>query len=196
MISSLAEQLKRDEMKLLDIANVRFGKLVALEQVPCPRDAVQHRRRVFWRCQCDCGNKVILDGSSLRGQSRSCGCGRSVSHFIHGRGGSVGGKRDQQYSMWVNAKQRARLRGLEFNLDLFDIEVPSHCPVLGIELRRGAPHRGPSDNSPTLDRINLDRGYVRGNIKVISFRANRLKSNGTIDEIENVLAYMKSHSHQ
>ena len=46
-------------------------------------------------------------------------------------------------------------------------------------------------NSPSLDRIRPQLGYVAGNVRVISNRANHLKSNGTISEFEAVLAYMK-----
>jgi hypothetical protein len=38
------------------------------------------------------------------------------------------------------------------------------------------------DNSPSLDRINPEKGYVRGNIAIISYRANRMKADGTADE--------------
>lgn len=44
---------------------------------------------------------------------------------------------------------------------------------------------------PSLDRINPDRGYVPGNVQVISFRANTLKNNATREELAKVLAYMK-----
>ena len=79
------------------------------------------------------------------------------------------------------AKSRAKARNIPFDLTARDVELPSFCPVLGIPLELG---RGEQvDGSPTLDRIIPERGYVRGNVIVISWRANRLKSNATIEEL-------------
>ncbi len=47
------------------------------------------------------------------------------------------------------------------------------------------------NNYSTLDRVVPSLGYVKGNVRVISFRANRLKNNATIDEIRAILAYME-----
>lgn len=78
------------------------------------------------------------------------------------------------------ARRRARNRDLPFTLSRRDIAVPRTCPVLGIPLITGR-HR--SANSPSLDRIVPSRGYVRGNIRVISDRANRIKGSRTLAEL-------------
>lgn len=89
-----------------------------------------------------------------------------------------------------NAKVRAGALGLPFNLTLADIEIPEVCPVLGIQIVFG---RGQvQSGSPTLDRVLPEKGYVRGNVAVISHRANQIKSNGTVEEHEAVLRYMRS----
>lgn len=65
----------------------------------------------------------------------------------------------------------------------------NRCPVLGIELEKG---RGRQRNSsPTLDRINAAWGYQKGNIAVISWRANRLKNDGTAEELERIAHWMR-----
>lgn len=58
-----------------------------------------------------------------------------------------------------------------------DIEIPSHCPVLGRQLRvfEGC-GKGPRNDSPTLDKIVPAFGYVPGNVLVVSQKANRIKS--------------------
>jgi len=79
------------------------------------------------------------------------------------------------------AKQRAKKSGIEFNLKSVDIQVPEKCPLLGIPIKRGRGHC--CDGSPTLDRINPTKGYIKNNVWVISYRANLIKSNATPEEI-------------
>jgi len=68
----------------------------------------------------------------------------------------------------------------EFTLKIDDIEWVTHCPVLGIELDWFAEKR--ADNSPSFDRIDPSLGYIPGNVAVISWRANRIKNDGSADE--------------
>lgn len=89
-------------------------------------------------------------------------------------------ERNPSSYLLTKAKRRAKLKGLEFNLTAEDIKVPTHCPVLGIPLYRGS--KG-SFNSPTVDRVKPELGYVKGNIVVISWRANMLKKDATIEEL-------------
>jgi hypothetical protein len=76
------------------------------------------------------------------------------------------------WALWLRAKKRAADRGLRFDLAATEIIIPPTCPALGIPLRVG---KRRSPNSPSLDRIEPWRGYVSGNVRVISDRANRLK---------------------
>lgn len=91
---------------------------------------------------------------------------------------------DPRKTMLYASKYRARKRGLEWDLRLDDIKMPTdgRCPVFGTALVvvRG---RKVGPNSPSLDRIDSSRGYVPDNIRVISYRANTLKSNATPEEI-------------
>jgi len=48
--------------------------------------------------------------------------------------------------------------------------------------------------APTVDRIDNRLGYVKGNIEVISYKANRIKGHLTVSEIEMLLKYMKERS--
>lgn len=92
------------------------------------------------------------------------------------------------------ARVRGRKRGLESTIKPDDLIWPTHCPVLGIKLdypertgQRGT--FGARANYPTLDRWDSTKGYVKGNVFVISFRANTLKNNGTADELKKVAEY-------
>jgi hypothetical protein len=92
--------------------------------------------------------------------------------------------------LWAQAKTRAKRDSREFTIREEDILIPRFCPVLGMELVIGGP-QSQKDNSPSIDRVDSTRGYTPDNIKVISCRANTLKSNATIEELEAVLSYMK-----
>lgn len=91
--------------------------------------------------------------------------------------------------LWNSAKSRAKVRGLSFNLELKDIVIPETCPYLGIPLQCGLSK--PSDASPSIDRINNRVGYVRGNIEIISKRANTLKSDAKAYELLLIGARMR-----
>ena len=82
--------------------------------------------------------------------------------------------------LWNAAKSRAARKGREFNIELSDIVIPAVCPVLGTSMV-----------GPSLDRIDSNKGYVKGNVRVISKRANTLKNNATIKELESVLEDLK-----
>lgn len=86
-----------------------------------------------------------------------------------------------------SARQRAREWGLPFDLEIGDIVVPSHCPVLGLALVRG---QGVAiDSSPSLDRIVPALGYVRGNVVVVCKRANQLKSDAAAGELRRLAQF-------
>lgn len=78
--------------------------------------------------------------------------------------------------LWDRARKRARRLDLAFNLPRDAIVIPPACPVLGLPLKAGGKRSG---QSPSLDRIRPQDGYVVGNIRVVSDRANRLK--GALD---------------
>ena len=89
--------------------------------------------------------------------------------------------------MLVNARTRARHAGVPFELTEEDVEIPHVCPVLGMLLQPGRGRRGPTEASPTLDRIAPSLGYV----VVVSWRANRLKSNATMTELETIVRWYR-----
>lgn len=80
------------------------------------------------------------------------------------------------------AKHRAKYLGVAFTLTDEDIVIPSHCPALGIRLSFGDSHKERKD-APTIDRIHNGKGYTPDNIVIVSWRANWLKNNATIDEL-------------
>ena len=83
-------------------------------------------------------------------------------------------------ALWDRAFKRAKRNAITFSLARGSIAVPPTCPALGIALEiRGSR----AACSPSLDRIVPEHGYIPGNVRVISDRANRLKSNRNIEQL-------------
>ena len=89
------------------------------------------------------------------------------------------------YAMFTNARSRAKKQSTPFDLELSDIVIPKVCPCLGIPLVKGVGTY--TDNSPTLDKIIPELGYVKGNVWVISMRANRIKDNASLEELKEIV---------
>jgi hypothetical protein len=81
-------------------------------------------------------------------------------------------------------RTRAKREGIPFNLEPSDIAVPKLCPVLGIALRFGG---GRNDmHGPSVDRLTPALGYIKGNVHVISRRANSIKNDAGSAELQQV----------
>ncbi len=99
-------------------------------------------------------------------------------------------ERHPEKQMFVAARSRARQSGLEFNIERSDLIIPEFCPVLGIKIERGIGKGKKTDASPSLDRIDNSKGYIKGNVMIISFRANTIKNNGSMEEHQKIIDYM------
>jgi hypothetical protein len=87
-----------------------------------------------------------------------------------------------EVKMFRRAKSRAKRDGREFNIELTDIIIPKVCPILEIPLVVHSGKAGGLPDSPTLDRILSTGGYTKGNIQVISQRANQMKNDSCPEE--------------
>lgn len=130
-------------------------------------------------CLCDCGaTKEVKVNTFKKGSTRSCGCYsaqfNSEAHITHGQ------TKTPEYKMHRRNKHRAKRDGIPFDLDLEDIYIPSHCPLLGIPIYV---NDKPKADSASLDKIIPSLGYVKGNVWVVSQKANQMKSNATVDEL-------------
>lgn len=85
--------------------------------------------------------------------------------------------------MLRNARYRAKRDGLPCTITEEDLELPSHCPVLGRRLVLSEGRQGGCDDSPSLDKIVPELGYVPGNIIVVSQKANRLKNQLSTEQL-------------
>ena len=86
-----------------------------------------------------------------------------------------------------NARCRARRDNLPFDIthEYLESIATDECPVYGIVFEWGPSKLGKGytkENCPTLDRIVPEKGYVKGNVAFISYKANRIKDNGTMQD--------------
>lgn len=89
--------------------------------------------------------------------------------------------RNPPAKLWHAAKERAAEKSIEFSISVADIVIPKACPLLDIPLYVGKGRVGP--NSPTVDRIVNECGYVPGNVWVISNAANTCKGQLKAEQI-------------
>ncbi len=87
--------------------------------------------------------------------------------------------------LYNNLKSSAKKRNISFDLtmsDLYDISIPLTCPVLGIPVYFNV--GSVEDNSISFDRKDNSKGYTKDNLILVSYRANRLKSDASIEELK------------
>lgn len=102
-------------------------------------------------------------------------------------------QRQALLAMLREARRRAKERGVEFSIRPDQVPWPSDglCPIKRVPLERNKGIVG--SNSPSLDRIHSDLGYIPGNVRVLSWRMNNIKGDLTVEEAENLLLYMKGY---
>lgn len=94
--------------------------------------------------------------------------------------------------VYSRLKVRAKQQGLPFNIEKSDLIFPDTCPLLGIPIAISHPNKM---NCVSWDRIIPELGYVKGNVRAISVKANIMKNNANKEELEtfaqNILQYIK-----
>lgn len=83
-----------------------------------------------------------------------------------------------------NSKFMAKRRGIPFSITKDDFELPKRCPILGFQLEYGVGNNGNSPKHATLDRIDNTKGYIPGNVMIISRQANAMKNQATFDQLQ------------
>lgn len=89
------------------------------------------------------------------------------------------------------AKRRAKKARLAFTMTTDDFEIPEVCPVFGTRLRKNSGGKCQGPSSPTLDRLIPSRGYVPGNVIVVSALANQIKSVATVEQLSRVASFYR-----
>ena len=189
--------------KMRDLTGYKAGYLTALSYA-----GNNCRGRAMWLCRCTCNNQKVILGDHLTRKSDSvvsCGCIQKANRIKHGAYLPNADIRFHiKYSLLQSLRDRAHRNKYESDLQIEDMpEIPDVCPVLGIPLslyRKWSSGKGKGkgrnrhDNSPTIDRVNSNLPYLKkykDNLCVISWRANKLKSDGVLSEFEGIVEYMR-----
>lgn len=138
------------------------------------------------RCKCDLTEETSSPSVVKRGYGECNAC--SAKRMMRYR------SRDPKRFILYSSRCNAKVTGVENTLTLVDIpEIPKYCPVfpwIKLTIKTGQGHKNPA--APSIDRIDPSKGYIKGNIRIISWRANQLKSNGTLREFQALVKDEKS----
>lgn len=131
--------------------------------------------------------------SSVRSRSkRSVRPVVSSSSSVHSTGptrsDATGPKRTRLVQL---ARNRAERKGIPFNITKDDISIPEKCPVLGITMKFTKGRRMQTHLTPTIDRIDPAKGYVKGNVIVVSWRVNWLKGDMSVHDAAKLFPFYK-----
>ena len=167
-----------------------YGRLTILReyQSPC-------KKYVLCECSCSCGGSTATTRrhEMVSGKTQSCGCLRREKVNVKNRErfdpNAI--SKTTEYRMLTRAKSRAKQSDIPFNLELTDIVIPETCPLLGIPIEI-QPKKGYHPNSPSLDKIIPKKGYIKGNVWVISNRANTLKNDATLTELKTLVENLEN----
>ena len=166
-----------------------YGRLTILReyQSPC-------KKYVLCECSCSCGGSTSTTRRNeiVSGKTQSCGCLRReiVNAKNRERFDPNAISKTTEYKMLARAKSRAKKNNLAFNIELDDIVIPGRCPLLGIKIESTEVRNSP--NNPSLDKIIPKKGYIKGNVWVISNRANTLKNDATLQELKTLVENLEN----
>lgn len=168
--------------KLKDLSAQRFGRLTIVK-----RSEVKLTNATLWECVCDCGKKILARGCNLKsGKTTSCGCFRFEEQW---KGfGEISG------NYWSSIVRRSKKINREVNITIQDgwnlfLEQNRKCVYTGLELSFHSNWRKHHDcQTASLDRINSDLGYIKGNVqwvhKTIQLMKNSLNESVFISMCE------------
>lgn len=178
-----------------DLTGLKFGKLTVkgISTVRTPNGVV------MWNCLCDCGKKIRVRTASLNnGNTKSCGC-MKINNLC-GINNYQAQRMIKDFGIWINSKDPWYVRGVQIWTRIKKEKIPTDfesaveiaayireispkkCPVFGVPLVTGT--KAAHDWSPSTDKILPEKGYVRGNIQVISMLANKMKQNASPKQLK------------
>lgn len=127
------------------------------------------------------------DTKKLRAECKVCASKSENSRYYRRKSDIL--KRDKAWrednpvaKLLKSAKSSAMIKNLEFNITADDIHIPEVCPYLGVVLTNTL-GQGVVWSNASIDRIDSNKGYVKGNIQIISRKANAMKQDASAEEL-------------
>jgi hypothetical protein len=188
--------------RALNLEGQQFGRLTVIKRLSNVYTEGGHLV-AHWLCRCSCGKeKVASRGSLTDGKVKSCGCWlidsakekghKNRTHGLYSKFTSINDR--IKYAALCNIKERSQKRGQITDLEMSDLpDISETCPVFNTPFTKGSLKN--KDFVPTIDRMNNSLPYLKkykDNLVFISHKANRLKKDSSLEELEKVLTYMKS----
>ena len=195
------------DLKVIDIVNknVKIGN----------RSITAFEKSGNWKIVCKClicnkedvvkkfgeWNKYVKAIKKNPNTYINCGC----SHPAFKKGYQSKLKPNQFKRLYKHLKgveSRAKENNIPYNLDIeyfIDKDTkpdkektgyPDYCPILGIRLD----HELGADHRPSFDKVIPEHGYLKGNVQIISYKANRLKSNMHLNDFKKFVEYIESNT--
>ena len=161
--------------KIKDMVGEEYGRLTVLSF-----DGVR-KGHYYWKCVCECGNEVVVDGGMLRsGNTKSCGCYQrertSSANKTHGDTG------ERLFGIWMGMKDRcynANCPGYRYyggkGVTVFDgwrYDYPA--------FKSWSYANGYAD-SLTIDRIDVNGSYCPDNCRWITLKEQQ--NNKTVNHL-------------
>lgn len=171
---------------------------------------ISNKRKGYKFCSLSCStrfNRLKILHENLPDNHKRCGKCKSVKRFDEFRKNKNAAfglsylckncdkarifTKDKRKILLNAAKARSKKNGLTFDLTIDDIKFPEYCPILGIKLEFNEKYC--KDNSYSIDRIDSNKGYVKGNVQIISHKANTMKSNANLNELKKLVEFLENY---
>ena len=168
--------LNDNPFKPKDITGNKFGQLVAIKAAPKDK-----HKKSRWLCKCDCGKTIIVNYSSLvKNLTKSCGCNKLEK-------GRAKGYKDISFSWWRRTIKSAITRGINFDLTMEDVwhkyeEQGGKCIMTNLAVTFSPNYNKIKLQTASLDRIDSNLGYIKGNIQIVHKVINHMKGFLTSEE--------------
>lgn len=99
-----------------------------------------------------------------------------------------------EFDFWVRRNRLQTTERTKLTVEYYKTLFVTHCPLLGIELTyTNCKQQRTPDNYATLDRIDPTKGYTPGNVQILSFRANTIKGDATLEELRLIIKNWEKH---